>query len=319
MNQVGRNLGRAKAIEVSNGRILSFLKVEDLPQVRVSIRLYEVNRNRLKSYAPSLGMLSSSSNPTGLRPFGRVNPQQGQSEGGGKNAVQAVLSFLGGALTTETQFTTSHLAIDAALSYLERMGVARSLSSPSLTVLSGEMANFQVGGQIPLPQAFIPAFANGAAGNNGVYSSITFQEFGVRLGVRPLVDDNDTVTLDIQPQITTPNADLTAAIRSSSGTNQATTAFSTRSLQTSARLNDGQSLLVGGLLSRDTGDSRNGTPGLQDTLGLGWLFKNFTKSDNSQELIIVVNPVVVRTKAARSEMWAFPDTNDFLRVHLTQP
>ena len=76
---------------------------------------------------------------------------------------------------------------------------------------------------------------------------------------------------------------------------------------------------MGGLLSRDTGDSRNGTPGLQDTLGLGWLFKNFTKSDNSQELIIVVNPVVVRTKAARSEMWAFPDTNDFLRVHLTQP
>lgn len=317
-NQVGRNLARAKAIQVAGGRVISFIQVKDLPQVRVNIRLYEVNRNKLRSFSPNLGLLTSSPTQGSLAPpVGAVNlqGQQAQRTGGaGKNAVQSVLGFLGGALSSETQLSTSHFAIETALSYLEKAGVARSISSPSLTVLSGEMAQFQVGGQIPLPQAFIPAFANGAAGNNGVYSSVTFETFGVSVGVRPLVDENDTVTVDLIPQIVTPNADLTASIRNSTGTNQLTSAFSTRSLRTSARLRDGQSLLLGGLLSRDTNDSRNGMPGVQDVPGLGWLFKDFNKSDNAQELIVVVNPVVLRESVAKSGMWAYPPVTELVRT-----
>lgn len=55
-NQVGRNLARAKALEAGGGRVLSFLLVRDLPQVRVNIRLYEVNRNKLRSQNPRLGL-----------------------------------------------------------------------------------------------------------------------------------------------------------------------------------------------------------------------------------------------------------------------
>jgi len=289
-------------VEAAGGRVLSFLQVHDIPQVRVNIRLYEVNRNKLRAYSPSFGAATSSGTQT--------------QRGGGKNAVQNVLSFLGGTLANQTQISSAHFAIDAALSYLEREGVARSLSSPSLTVLSGEQALFQVGGQIPIPQSFVAALASTGGAPAGVFNSVVFEEFGVRLNIRPLVDEGDAITLDILPQIITPNAQLTASIRTSTGTNQLTTAFLTRGLRTSARLQDGQALLIGGLLSRETGDTRGSTPGVRDVPGLGWLFKDFNQNDDGRELVIVVNPVVLRDLVPGAGLWAYPETSELLPKQL---
>lgn len=320
-NQVTRNLARAKVVEAASGRVLSFLQVKDIPQIRVNIRLYEVNRNKLRSYNPGFGVLTSSGTQASLNPpltaRGLQGTQAQRTGGGGSNAVQSVLSFLGGTLANQTQFSSAHFAIDAALSYLEREGVARSLSSPSLTVLSGEQALFQVGGQIPIPQSFVTALAAAGGTPGGVFNSVVFEEFGVRLNIRPLVDEADAVTLDVLPQIITPNADLTASIRDSTGTNQLTTAFLTRGLRTSARLQDGQALLIGGLLSRETSDTRSSTPGIRDVPGLGWLFKDFNKADDGRELIIVVNPVVLRDPIPGAGLWAYPETSEMLPKRLS--
>lgn len=320
-NQVTRNLARAKVVEAASGRLLSFLQVRDIPQIRVNIRLYEVNRSKLRTYNPGLGVLTSSGTQTSLNPpltaRGLQGNQAQRTGGNGSNAVQSVLSFLGGTLANQTQFSSAHFAVDAALSYLEREGVARSLSSPSLTVLSGEQALFQVGGQIPIPQSFVTALTAAGGAPGGVFNSVVFEEFGVRLSIRPLVDENDAVTLDVLPQIITPNADLTASIRDSTGTNQLTTAFLTRGLRTSARLQDGQALLIGGLLSRETSDNRSSTPGVRDVPGLGWLFKDFNKADDGRELIIVVNPVVLRDPVPGVGLWAYPETSEMLPKRLT--
>ena len=124
------------------------------------------------------------------------------------------------------------IAVDTALSYLEREGVAQTLSSPSLTVLSGEMAQVQVGGEVPVPVAFAPAFGTtssstsstsgssgggqgggGGASTPGVFSSVDFVPFGVQLQVRPMVGEDDSITLDVQPMVVTPDSVLTDAIR----------------------------------------------------------------------------------------------------------
>src|SRR5439155_27374759 len=116
-------------------------------------------------------------------------------------AIQNVLSFLNGGLLNELQYSGNHLAVDAALSLLEREGIAQSLSSPSLTVLSGELAQVQVGGEVPVPTAFAPAFGGAGAATPGVFSSVEFVPFGVQLQIRPLVGDDDTITLDVQPLV----------------------------------------------------------------------------------------------------------------------
>jgi pilus assembly protein CpaC len=320
-NQIRRNLGRATAIEAAAGRVLSFIEVTDLPQIRVDIRLLEVNRTRLRSFNPDSALLTSNFRQPSLNPAqSAVAVQGGQAArvgGVSGAAVQNVLSFLGGGLLNQLQLSTQHAAVNVALSLLEREGIARSLSSPSLTVLSGEVAQFQVGGEVPIPIAFAPAF--GAAGATtpptgpGTFSSVEFVPFGVQLQIRPLVGDDDSITLDVQPQIVTPDSSLTDTIRQTTGTNPLTTAFQTRSLRTSSRLQDGQALLIGGLTSANSSNNTASTPGARDVPGLGWLFRSLNRNDESVELVVVVNPVILRTPIANTALWAFPGHDELMR------
>jgi len=322
-NQIRRNIGRAKAIEAARGRILSFIDVADLPQIRVDIRLIEVNRTKLLSFDPNSVLLLSSFSQPALNPARSATQVQGNQApkvGANGSAVQNVLSFLAGGLINEFQFAGSRAAVDAAVALLERQGIARSLSSPSLTVLSGELAQFQVGGDIPIPIAFSPLIGGAGPANNntnpfltGVFNAVAFVSTGVQLRIRPLVGDDDSVTLDVEPRVVTPDATLTDTIRQTTGTNQLTTAFQTRALRTSSRLQDGQSLLIGGLLSQNTSNNLASTPGVRDIAGLGWLFRSFNRNDDSQELVVVVNPVILRQPATESALWSFPDRDELMR------
>jgi pilus assembly protein CpaC len=329
-NQIRTNLGRAKAVEAAGGRILSFIQVSDLPQVRVDIRLVEVNRSRLRSFNPDTVVATSDFRQPSLNPAQSAVTVQGEQAarvGSSGAAIQNVLSFLNGGLLNELQYSGGGFAIDAALALLEREGIAQSLSSPSLTVLSGELAQVQIGGEVPVPTAFAPAFGNAGAAaapgtpgaTPGVFSSVEFVPFGVQLQIRPLVGDDDTITLDVQPLVVTPDAVLTDAIRQSTGTAVATTAFQTRALRTSSRLLDGQALLIGGLLSNNTSTNTASTPGIRDTPILGRLFRSFNRNDQDTELIVVVNPVILRTPIPDAGLWTFPGRDELLRTVIAVP
>jgi len=321
-NQIRTNLGRATAVQAAGGRILSFIEVSDLPQVRVDIRLVEVNRTKLRTLNPDSVLALSDFRQPSLNPAQSATTVQGDQAarvGATGAAIQGVLSFLNGGLLNELQYSGGHAAIATALSLLEREGIARSLSSPSLTVLSGELAQVQIGGEVPVPTAFAPAFGAAAATAGvgattpGVFSSVEFVPFGVQLQIRPLVGDDDTITLDVQPLVVTPDAVLTDAIRQSTGTAVATTAFQTRALRTSSRLQDGQALLIGGLLSNSTSTNTASTPGLRDVPILGRLFQGFNRNDQDTELIVIVNPAILRTPVPDVAMWTFPGRDELLR------
>ena len=326
-NEVRTNLGRAKAVEAANGQILSFIEVTDLPQVRVDIRLWEVNRTKLRTLNPNAALLLSDFRQPSLNPAqsaGTVQGNQAARVGAAGAAIQDVISFLNGGLLNDLQYSGGHMAIDAALSLLERQGIAQTLSSPSLTVLSGELAQVQVGGEVPVPSAFAPAFgtvaatAGTAAATPGVFSSVEFVPFGVQLQIRPLVGDDGTITLDVQPLVVTPDSVLTDSIRQSTGTAVPTTAFQTRALRTSSRLQDGQALVIGGLMSNNTSTNTASTPGLRNTPILGRLFQSFNRNDQDTELIVVVNPAVVRTPVPNAATWAFPGRDELIRSAMKQ-
>jgi Flp pilus assembly secretin CpaC len=318
-NQVRTNIARAKAIQVANGRILSFIEVADLPQVRVDIRLEEVNRTKLRALNPNAVLAVSNFRQPSLNPAQSATTVQGDQAarvGASGAAIQNVLSFLNGGLLNQLQYAGSHAAIDTALSLLEREGIAQSLSSPTLTVLSGELAQVQVGGEVPVPTAFAPAFGAAAAvpgATPGVFSSVEFVPFGVQLQIRPLVGDDDTITLDVQPLVVTPDAVLTDSIRQATGTAVPTTAFQTRALRTSSRLQDGQALLIGGLTSNNTSTNTASTPGLRETPLLGRLFQSFNRNDQTTDLVVVVNPVVLRTPLPDTAIWSFPGRDELIR------
>jgi Flp pilus assembly secretin CpaC len=300
-NSIEQNIGRAKALELAGGRILSFLEVEDLPQVRVDIRLYEVNRNALLDWESQFNLqntdylVPSSINPT---PPGSPLPTSNED-------VRNLLGFLSGELTEQFSVSGNKLDLDTIFSVLETEGIAKVMSSPSITVLSGELASFGVGGQIPIDNTVF-------SGTGVATGSVTFVEFGVNLSVRPLIGENDFITLDVVPQISDPDAALTAQILESSGTNPPTTAFSQRVLRTTSRLRDGQALLIGGLSERSRRDDSGQTPWLHEIPVLGWLFKDFSYADSNRELVIVVHPVIVRDQPEEAQLWVYPEALELL-------
>lgn len=314
-NQVQANIARASAIELADGRILSFIEVTDLPQVRVDIRVFEVNRTKLLSYQSDLGVLVSDFDQRGLNSAGVASTLQGPGAArvgsSGQKDIQNAFGFLQGTLTNQLQLSGSNWAIDALFSFLESEDVARSLANPSLSVLSGEIALFEVGGRVPVEQSF-----GTQVGIQGVFNATTFIEFGVKLAVRPLVGEDDYITIDFAPEIITPDAILTQAIVEATGANPTTFAFESRLLKTSARLLDGQTMLVGGLQQTARSDEDDGAPWLSDVPLLGLLFQGFDYSDDDLEVVVMIRPTIVRDPILDIGLWSYPDQAEMLKAVL---
>jgi len=303
VNRIGANLGRAKVIEAAAGRILSMIKVENLPLVRVDVRLYEVNLTRLREWQNDLAVIGSDFDQGALSPsFATTTVQGANAASVGQDDIQNVVGFLGGEFGNQTQLVSGGLAIDNLFTLLVNQQVARSLSRPTLTVLSGELALFQVGGQVPIPVAVTIG-----GGTDQVLNGVEFRNFGVQLSVRPLVEelDSETITLDLSPIVSLPDLDLTSAIGSVTGTGPQSTAFETRGTRTHTRLRDGDAMLMSGLISQRDEAAQSKTPWLGDLPLVGWLFRNEVESGDELELVVVVNPVIVRPERPDAELWSF--------------
>lgn len=327
-NQVDANIARASILSTANGRVLSFIEVTDLPQVRVQVEFYEIDKNGLKEVRPKLGAALSDFDAAGVGRSPLTTQFQGTPTGiadapfsGGIGTgptseldVQNVVNFLDGTFANEVQLATGRLALSATLRFLEEQGVARSLSRPTLTVLSGESAQFLVGGEIPVRQSAISDASGGV-----ISTSVTTEQFGIGLAVRPLVGRDGRVTLDLQPEVTEPDFDLTAEVVAVTGTSQETIGFRTRTMRTSARLEDGQALLVGGLQTRSHDGVKSEMPVLGSLPLIGWLFRETAEQRAQTELVIVVTPVVLREPEARALLWAHRNPFDALLDPVAPP
>lgn len=308
-NEVAANIARSKLVSIAGGRILSMIEVRDLPQVRVSVQMYEVNRAQLRSWRPDVSVSTNDYNSGGRFGLNAAGPT-------GESGVEAALQALGGALTSNFQISTGKLAFDLLFSLLEEEGISRTLSRPTLTVLAGETALFRAGGEVPVPSAFAPSglSAGDQVGPNasGVFSGTQFKAFGVELKVRAMVDESDRITLDVQPTVSLPDTLLTQQIAGSTGSNLNTSAFNVRSIDTSARLRDGQPMIIGGLVTRDLNDNHAFTPGLNAVPVLGKLAESSTDGDTDRELIIIVTPTLVREPRHDASLWQFPNRQELL-------
>lgn len=314
-NNLRSNIGRAKLLSLAGGRLLSTIEVRDLPQVRVAVQMYEVNRRSLKQWRPDFSVVTKGYDKSG----GIFGLEGANSRAAGASQVENAMQVLGGALVNNFQVGTSEVAFDLLFSMLEQAGISRTLSRPNLTVLAGESAVFRAGGEVPIPTAYAASgVTSDAGGAAGVFSGTQFKSFGVQLEVRAMVDENDRITLDLSPTISMPDTLLTQQIAGSTGSALNSAAFNVRSLNTSTRLRDGQPLIIGGLVSRDTSDNRDFVPGANRVPLLGKLAESSSDSDNERELIIIVTPTLVREARHELALWQFPSTSQLMQSQRTR-
>jgi pilus assembly protein CpaC len=207
--------------------------------------------------------------------------------GGGQQAAGSPPSLNGGVynlqiLTAPGLSATGLDLLIAQLEALSQRGEAHMLARPGLVVLAGRSASLLLGGQVPVP----------VAGANGTVT-VEYKDFGVILAVRPDVQDDGRVFLQITPEVST--LDFTSAVKVSGFE---IPALRVRRVQTMVAIRPGETLVLGGLLQREDAEQVQKVPVLADLPIIGPLFRSRSFQHSESDLLILVTPEVIQTPQA---------------------
>ncbi len=186
--------------------------------------------------------------------------------------------------------------------------LAHVLAEPTLTTLSGTQANFQVGGQFPIPVS---------SNNNEV--TVTFKNYGVLLSFIPTVFSDGKIALQVSPQISSINSANSAVVSSSTSSEVlAVPSLDVTAASSTVILGSGQGMAIAGLLEDTSNQVSNGLPGLSEIPIVGALFRGNAFQREQQELVITVTPYIVNpvnnpnSIASPDDGWSPP--NDLQRI-----
>jgi pilus assembly protein CpaC len=180
------------------------------------------------------------------------------------------------------------LTIDAE----KQDGVVRVLAEPNIVAISGQAASFLSGGKIFIPVAQEP-------GANGGVARITLEEkeFGVGLKFTPTVLDNGRVNLKLVSEVSE-LSQTGSPFTTLGGITAILPSMTTRRIDTTVQLGDGQSFVVAGLIKNNMTESLNRFPGLGEVPVMGALFRSTEFQTDQTELMFVVTPRLVKPLTA---------------------
>ena len=178
-------------------------------------------------------------------------------------------------------------SITALIDALATNGMMSVLAEPNLTAMSGEDAEFLVGGQVPLP--LITADT----------TQIEYKDFGVKLNFTPTVLSQNRISLKVNPEVSNVSIENQQVVN---GTNFPS--FTTRSAATTIELASGQSFALGGLLKSEDIEQLQKVPLIAEIPVLGSLFRSTEFTRRETELIIIVTAYLVQP--TRSDSMQLP-------------
>jgi pilus assembly protein CpaC len=176
------------------------------------------------------------------------------------------------------------------LQALEQENLAKLLAHPRLVTLSGNPASFLVGGEQAVP---VPA----GLGQVGVQ----FEEFGTRLNFVPIVLGNGKIHLEVEPEVSTLNANAGVSIAGATVAGR-----TTQRIHTTIELESGQTFVIGGLIQRTVNASTNKVPVLGQIPFLGAAFSTKTFNEDEQELLVMVTPHLVDAQSCDQVVKVLP-------------
>ena len=187
----------------------------------------------------------------------------------------------------------------ALIDFLESQGNVQVLSSPRIATLNTQKAVLKVGRDEIFVANIDPgtavATSGGAAQQTPTPRLAPFFS-GIVLDVTPQIDDANNIILHIHPAIT----DVTERNRaipfgiSGEPVNFPLASRAVNESDTIVRVNDGNIVAIGGLMSVDVRDQRGGIPGIADE-GLGRLLRNTVQTKRKRELVILLKPTLIQS------------------------
>ena len=248
-------------------RVVNLLRVTSAQQVMLEVKVAEVSKTLIDKLGSSVGARRSSN--------------------GGDNVFSVLSNFLsqGGGLVEALNLGNSSLRIDGETND----GLVRVLAEPNLMAISGQSASFLSGGKIFIPVAQSP-------GTGGAVITLEEKEFGIGVRFTPTVLDGRRIHLKLVSEV----SDLSqtgSPFSSLNGVVSVIPSLAVRWADTTVQLNDGQSLVIAGLIKSNSTGAIKRFPGLGDIPILGALFRSTEFQKDQTELLFVITPRLVKPLA----------------------
>ncbi len=192
----------------------------------------------------------------------------------------AVGTGSGGAIAASLLNASETFGLDIRISALEEEGVARTVSNPKLVTLDNQEAEIRQGYEIP----FATVSESG--------TQTEFKEATLKLLVKPHIASNGDIIMDVEVSKDSP--DFTHVTPDG-------VPIQTRSVKTSVRMRNGDTLIIGGIYEMTKSKSNNSVPGLSRIPLLSWLFRHKMENLEKRELLIFITPTVIKTGVPREE------------------
>ncbi len=168
-------------------------------------------------------------------------------------------------------------------------GRVNVLSSPHLLVKDNQEASIDVGQEIPVATG---TTQQTTAAEAPVVQNIQYKTVGVKLKMKPVINAEKTVVLDLTQEVSEYSADVTVGKEGFTYP-----AFSKREAKTAIIVSNGQSIIIGGIMKEMKKRGYEGIPFLSKIPLLGYLFRYTTSNIDKTELIILLTPHVISSKS----------------------
>lgn len=162
--------------------------------------------------------------------------------------------------------------ITSRINYLVSTGAALSLASPRLSARSGGDAQFVAGGEVPVVTSSITG------------QTVNYKQFGILLSLQPEVDPYGNIIARVSTEVS--SVDRSTQVGEFPG-------FKTRRTEADVGMQEGETLVLAGLINRDFSEASDGVKWLRDIPVLGELFQSKSFQAGRTELVVFVTPEVV--------------------------
>jgi type IV pilus assembly protein PilQ len=245
------------------------------PQVMIEARIVETTKSLGRSLGINWGINGvadvAHGNTTGL-----IFPNTIDFRGGPRNGFRVGLDAGPPVIGATFANILNSFSLDMAITAAENQGLLKIISSPKVTALTNTSATIQSGVQIPVQT------------NVNNTTTVIYVDATLQLTVTPQITNEGTILLDVNVQKREPAVALNLAL----GNNVPLTV---RQYRGSILVRDGGTAVIGGIFQINDQDQNNMIPGVWKIPILGNLFRNKTRTEKHDELLIFITPRIVRS------------------------
>ncbi len=258
-------MGPADELESIEGLLLELDKEKG--QVYVQARIIELNDELVDQIGISYGLFGGTVGSNGLATFS-------SSLNGGSTTISDVTSLL----ELNIPDITSGLALGASLNLLKQNGALDVVSEPSILAINNKESSIYVGETISVKTS--SSITDGGTTNENYQR----EDVGLTLKVKPRISNDTKVTLEINTILEGVKTTVTTSGNADT---------SKKEIKTTAILNNGESVIIGGLIENKEESTKQQVPLLGDIPLFGELFKNKAINTKKNNLVVIVTPYLI--------------------------